>query len=412
MARNYVYELDNSAIIHLATLCKTDSNVYRIEVRLSQAPDPALLQQALDRVAPRFPAIAAGIWQGWFRCGLVPVRQIPVRPDPGVLITMTRAEIDRCALRIYYGEDRIIGEFFHSLSDGTGAGIFIKTLVAEYLRLRHGITMQDPGILPLEEEPAPSELVDDFFTYAGGRKASLGQQHSYQIPGKAPQGARTQVIRQDYDALAVKNAARRYGVTVNTLLTAVMFRAVAQVSREDKTGKKRPIRLMVPINLRRMFPSTTLRNFSYFALPGVTEAQGLAPMKELVVNVQSQLAKLCTKEAMQAAITTNTSLDRNPFFRIIPLPLKRIILRQANLLLGAKASCMSLTNLGVLSMPPEAAPYVQEIRYMLTPRTQSPYNCTVSTFGNTTGITFTCLNNSAGLEHKFRENMEQILSES
>jgi hypothetical protein len=48
---------------------------------------------------------------------------------------------------------------------------------------------------------------------------------------------------------------------------------------------------------------------------------------------------------------------------------------------------------------------------MLTPRTQSPYNCTVSTFGNTTAITFTCLNNSAGLEHKFRENMEKILAE-
>jgi hypothetical protein len=44
MPRHYTYELDNSAIIHLATLCKSDSNVFRIEVRLSEDPDPALLQ--------------------------------------------------------------------------------------------------------------------------------------------------------------------------------------------------------------------------------------------------------------------------------------------------------------------------------------------------------------------------------
>ena len=123
------------------------------------------------------------------------------------------------------------------------------------------------------------------------------------------------------------------------------------------------------------------------------------------------MAQLCTKERMQAAITTNTSLDRNPLFKLIPLPLKRIILRQANLLLGSKASCMSLTNLGMLSVPPQAEPYVTGMRYMLTPRTQSPYNCTASTFGGICSITFTCLNNQAGLEHRFRENMELVLAE-
>jgi len=412
MARKYVYELDNSAIIHLATLSKRDSNVYRLQMELAEPVDPKLLQTALDRVAPRFPTIAAGIWQGWFRCGLVPVKHIPVQPDPGVLITMTRAEIERCALRMYYKDNLLSGEFFHSLSDGTGAGIFMKTLMAEYLRLRCGLVMADPGILPLDEEPAPSELVDDFFTHAGGPKASLGQPQSYQIPGMAQAGARTRILAQNYDAAAVKAAARRYGVTVNTLLTAVMFRSVAQISREAGNPQKRPIRLMVPVNLRRMFPSTTLRNFSYFVQPGVTEEEGLAPMAELIRNVHTQLSALCTKEQMRAAITTNTSLDKNPLFKLIPLPVKRAILKQANLMLGSKASCMSITNLGVLSVPPEARSYVRDIRYMLTPRTQSPYNCTVSTYGNTCAVTFSCLNNQAGLETKFRANLEQILAEN
>ena len=36
--------------------------------------------------------------------------------------------------------------------------------------------------------------------------------------------------------------------------------------------KKKPVQIMVPINLRRKFPSKTLRNFSLYALPCVRQA--------------------------------------------------------------------------------------------------------------------------------------------
>lgn len=61
---------------------------------------------------------------------------------------MSNQEMRRCALRVIVYENRIAVEFFHSLTDGTGALIFLKTLTAEYLEQKYKITIPaECGIL-------------------------------------------------------------------------------------------------------------------------------------------------------------------------------------------------------------------------------------------------------------------------
>ena len=58
--------------------------------------------------------IFAGFRPGFFKYTQVQADIPPqVMPDPGCLITMTREEIERCAYRVYYQENRIIIERFH-----------------------------------------------------------------------------------------------------------------------------------------------------------------------------------------------------------------------------------------------------------------------------------------------------------
>jgi len=56
------------------------------------------------------------------------------------------------------------------------------------------------------------------------------------------------------------------------LLTAVMAKSIIQMQlHNSKYGQKlKPVQIMVPADLRRIFPSKTLRNFSLYALPKVT----------------------------------------------------------------------------------------------------------------------------------------------
>ena len=75
-------------------------------------------------------------------------------------------------------------EFFHAVTDGTGGLIFLKTLVAEYLCQKYGITVPaEKGVLGRLEEPSPQELEDSFLRYAGDVTASRAENTAYHLSG-------------------------------------------------------------------------------------------------------------------------------------------------------------------------------------------------------------------------------------
>ncbi len=60
-------------------------------------------------------------------------------------------------------------EFFHALTDGTGALSFLMTLAAEYLRLKNGVSIPAGGpVLDCRDAPSPEEMEDSFLRYARG----------------------------------------------------------------------------------------------------------------------------------------------------------------------------------------------------------------------------------------------------
>ena len=92
------FAIDNSAILYLALIRRHHTNIFRFSLTLKEQIQPELLQQAVDRVYRRFPTIFAGFRPGFFQYVQVAAQKPPqVKPDPGLLINMTREEIARCA---------------------------------------------------------------------------------------------------------------------------------------------------------------------------------------------------------------------------------------------------------------------------------------------------------------------------
>ena len=148
--------LDNAALIFPASLRRHWSNAFRISFTFDRPVDPALLQRALDRVAPRFPSVCVRLRRSMFWYYLEELAQPPrVREDSAQpLVGMTRADVLHCAIRVLYYRDRMAVEFFHAVTDGTGGLAFAKTLAAEYLRLSRGAEIPaECGIKALAEEP-------------------------------------------------------------------------------------------------------------------------------------------------------------------------------------------------------------------------------------------------------------------
>jgi NRPS condensation-like uncharacterized protein len=274
-------------------------------------------------------------------------------------------------------------EFFHSLTDGNGGIIFVKTLTAEYLYQKYGIKVPvGNGILDRLEEPTPAELEDSFLKYAGNYPASRRDSDAFIISGKREvDGFRTNttfIIDPDF----VKKEAKKRGVTVTVYITAILIEAARHVQENRVSDPKRykPIKVCVPVNLRKMFESETMRNFVMYTTPGIDPKLGEYSFDDLCQIVAAQMKQQMTKRNMAAMIKTNVDSEKNPILRVVPLFIKNIVMKMVFNSVGEKKSCFTFSNLGVVSVPDEYADKVKRMDFVLGSQAMAPYNVSAVTY--------------------------------
>lgn len=405
------YPIDYSAILYLAQMRRNHTNVYRFAVTMKEAVCPELLQMAVNRIYTRFPTIFAGFQPGFFSYCVVPSEKAPcIAEDPGVLYTMPAAEIRSCAYRVYYSENKIIIEAFHALTDGYGAVASLRTLVAEYLFLRYGVDSGERREM-LEQEPDwEAELQDAYLDYSGEKSARMPGRYAYQLPGEDRNWKAKDSIRQ-FATQKLLQAARRYGVSMTAFLSCIMAESIMEIQNNHaKTGKKQPVRIMVPIDLRRLFPSKTLRNFILYALPTMECSEASHSREIRMKCFHSQLQQQATKKVLGQQISANVIPQRLLLFRIIPLCLKLAAMRLAYRFFGESNSSITLTNLGPVVLSEELKSHIQNIEVLLTPRSKSPYNCSVISCGDVTNICITRFGAVPELEELFYRKLHVALN--
>lgn len=397
--------LDNAAKIYPAALRRNWSNVYRQSVTLTEKVDVPTLQRALDVTVTRFPTIAARLRRGAFWYYLQQVPQAPrIREESSYPLTrMTRPEMRSSAFRVIAYEDRIAVEFFHSLTDGTGAQIFLKTLTAEYLEQKYGIRVPAQlGVLDRREEPKEEELEDSFPKYAGKVKASRKDTNAWHMWGEEQPGGFLHQVCFQLPVEAVHSHARQHGVSITVFLGAVMMLALQNLQREKEPPQRRKrIKLQIPVNLRRLFPSRTLRNFSMYTTPELDPRLGDYSLDEICSIIQHKMGLEVTAKHMSAVIATNVADERNMAVRLIPLPIKNLVMRAIYDAVGEKKSCLSMSNLGPVQIPQVMKPYIRRFDLVLPIQASAPYNCGVVSYEDTLYINFIRNIRQAELERHF-----------
>lgn len=377
--------LDNAAKIFPAARRRNWSNVFRLSATLTETIDPSVLQNALDVTVRRFPSIAVRVKTGFFWYYLEEIPHAPTIIDekPSPLSRMMFDDIRKCAFRVLHYENRIAVEFFHALTDGNGGLVFLKTLVSEYLYQKYGVKVPlGNGVLDRLEEPSPDEMEDSFFKYAGDKSASRKDTTAFKLSGHHEEdGFRTNTtFIIDADEIAKK--AKELGVTVTAYLATVMIMATLEIQKKKvlKKKKRRPVKILIPVNLRKLFPSKTLRNFVLYATPGVDPTLGDYTFEEVARIVHHQMHLMITEKNMAAAIATNINSEKPLFIKMTPLFLKNIILKTVFNLVGERKSCFSLSNLGLVRMPEEFTRYVERLDFVLGVQAAAPYNTGVITY--------------------------------
>lgn len=92
--------------------------------------------------------------------------------------------------------------------------------------------------------------------------------------------------------------------------------------------RERPLKLAMPVNLRRFFPSTTMRNFISMVYPSIDPRMGDYTFEDIITQVHHYMRYYLNNKFLNADITTNATTQRHPAIRIIPLFIKDLFVRQ------------------------------------------------------------------------------------
>lgn len=397
------YLLDNAGVLYASIKRDKYAAVYRMSAVMSQRVDPAALQRAVDKTMPRFPGFRMRLKRGVFWYYFEP-NDAPgpfVQPDIANPCQPIRFKEDGGWLvRFFYYERRISLEVFHAVSDGGGSMAFFRTLLAVYLgEMGHPVPAGD-GVLDVTEPPRPEEMEDGYARYAGGTVLRGGWKRTAYPNTSAEEPFYTLNVTMGFLPVdKLKEVAGSYGATITEYLTAVLFESLLDKQRQE--GGNRPVALAIPINLRKHFPSETLRNFMLTIRPEIDPALGEYTFQELVDYVRSFIRLHLSRQEMRATFTGNVRFTSNPFLQAIPLFLKDPVMRLSYHLVAARPYTATFTNPGVFRVPAAMAPHIQRLELILGQATRPSPHCACISYGNILNFTFAGTGVSSETERRF-----------
>ncbi|MEG2116586.1 MAG: hypothetical protein RRZ69_02755 [Clostridia bacterium] len=356
------FPLDNSAKIYPLSMDHQWMAMFRMSVYLKEDVVPEVLQIALLYTIKRFPYFASTVKDGFFWHYLdgvqrrFPINEENMRPCS----SMKRYRSNQIPLRVIYYKNRISVEYFHILTDGTGGLIFLKTLVAEYLRLLGAKIECSSDCFNVNDEPQESEWSNDFVKAEKvGKSVGFGQPTAKKIKGKLSRVKPDQVLHFEMDAKELVRHAKNRGATVTALMLSYIAIACKAAADEKSSGD---VQMQVPVNMRKFYESNTLRNFSLFGtiklkLDDITDVDRLVPL------VTEQLFSCASKKNLNEIMLGTNSLVNG--IKYIPLPIKSIVAKPIYHILSDRTFTNTLSNVGVVSLPEGMKEYVEKMDFTL-----------------------------------------------
>lgn len=404
--QNNWFRLDNAAKIYPAANTKKWSGMFRLSVTLNQKVDSSVLQEALATTIKRFPSLNIRMRKGlfWYYFETNSIRKPCLRPDinnPCAPISWN--EKDSFLLRVFYYEKRIAIDYFHSLTDATGGIIFLKTLLAQYLKLKGYEIPATDGVLDVFTQPEPEEYEDAFARYADSKqKGRIKEQRAYHMKCTKLEDRDISIITGITSLEAVRQLAKRHNATITEFLAALLlYSFYLQKEQEGLYDKPTKLTVSIPVNLRNYFKSKTNRNFSLFLNPGVDTILGEYTLEEMLRQIQYFLKANLNKKNLNAMMTQNVRVEKNILIRIAPLFVKNFIMSIAHKTVGYRPITTLISNVGKVSLPVEMQPHVNRFEFMLgASKMYTPFLGVVS-YEDSLVLNFTSMIKETEIERSF-----------
>ena len=396
-------KLDNAALAFPLVSGKNDTRVFRFYCQLKEKVDGEILQSALDQTMEKYPLFQAVLRKGlfWFYLEHRDIRAVVKQETEPPCSRLYIPDKKSLLFQVTYDKDRINFEVFHALTDGTGAMHFLQELVQNYLILAHP---QDdlPRIENAEEVTHGDKEEDSFSQYYSSDmpKNKEKKETAVKLKGEKLVHSDMNITEVVFSVKDIHQKARSYGASITVLLTAMMLCSI----REEipKNQQKRPVTLMIPVNLRNYFPSQSMTNFFGWIEVGYTFSE-TTTFEEVVADVKRQFEQELVKDKIAMHMNGYVRIEKNPFVRAVPLEIKKYFL-----MIGANLGSRSITavysNIGIIRLPEEYKEYIQHFGIFASPNSLQICSCS---YGDEMVVGFT----SKIPDDSIQRNFQRMLGE-
>lgn len=406
------YRLDNAARLFPALISQRTSTVFRVACVLKKPVDEALLQQALDRVIKRFPSFRVRLRDGLFWAFLEQNKAKPkVQQEVFDPCRAPQGKGDRGFLfRVLVFDQRICVECSHALTDGMGSVVFLSALLAAYFELMGVPDAGRTSVLDLDAQVDPAEQEDGYakhFDQAVPPAQRL--EKAWRLRDPLGPASRYDVLHGLVPVAALKEKAQDVGASMTEYLAAHHLMALQAVQAEAaKMGyRKRPLRLMLPVNLRRHLPSISVHNFFLPVYPEIDPRLGVYTFKETLDAVHHDMGRMNVPKWMSRQIARNVKSAQHPFVRAIPNPIKRFVVPWVYAVFGSKQHSGVFSNLGPMKLPEAVADQVERFEFIPNPNPATIANLGVIAFGHSAVLSFASLSPGCRLPGVFFGSLRQ-----
>lgn len=358
--------LDNAAKIFPSTIEKTDTRVFRFYCELTEDVKPKVLQSAVEYTLETFPNFKTVMKKGIFWYYLEESDLIPnvTLENKAVCSPIYDDNKKDLLFNVTYYKNRINLEVYHVITDGTGALQFLKNIVSNYLVEAHKEQFKDN--IPIVDDATVTERNSDSFQkyYAKNKNTrQTPKRKAYNFKMEKRNAECVQIIEGIVSTKQVIDIAHRYNTTLTVYLTAIFIEAIAKEMTIQQM--KKPIVIMVPVNLRNYFPSETARNFFGMISVSYDFNKGNGSLEDIISRVNKSFKHELTKERLVIRMNNFASLERNPFIKIVPRPIKNVVLRASRHIKDLNETAV-ISNIGRVIMPDILDKYIDKFGVLIS----------------------------------------------
>ncbi len=341
---------------------------FRIQAALEDQVNVEVLGAAMEAIRPRFPLFHVELRRGafWFYFE----RNLrPHGPIADSIYPMQKPEAGKPGAHLYRVrafQNRLALEMSHVVTDGSGGLTLFMTLLAEYYRLMGADIPCGGYILDPRSPPETEEMEDSFARYScPGMPSPPAQKPAWHVPGGLLPKGQLRIITGRLSTSRALALAKEHKASLGEFLTAVYFSALQDLqdaeSGEHERYSRKAIRIEVPADMRKLFPSKTLRNFSLFLEPSLDTRLQHYSFQDILAVTKAHMALGLQKGELLRVLTRNVEAARSVLIRLLPLPVKNVFMRALSAIFGDRMFSGVLSNLGPLRMPEELASRIRTV---------------------------------------------------